>query len=301
MVISLLLSQFRLVSVSVVAFYFSSLSPFLFSRDRPVGAELTLGPDRSSGRRLMSLNSSNSLSSSRQPSLGAPAVPLSAKDNSGSDSNNACSEMDDQSLFGMGLDEEAAFGAAAVGGQGELRQTVGPQGAQGTQGPPGAPGFAQWLARLEVLDALRHILQDDGTLCINSIKKVEAMLILKVKPKQICMLWLAKGGHDCRETLCEIKTFSIRPARDWWRLVPPNTRACALLGTCGEQKKLHARMHGCIHGCIHACIHACTHACTHARSHLKSSWGCSIHSGSAAEVPAGEEAANSERRNPDSP
>lgn len=104
--------------------------------------------------------------------------------------------MDDQSLFGMGLDEEAAFSAAAVAGQGELRQTLGPQGAQG---PPGAPGFAQWLARLEVLDALRHILQDDGTLCINSIKKVEAMLILKVKPKQIRVLWPLRGCHNCRE------------------------------------------------------------------------------------------------------
>ena len=89
---------------------------------------------------------------------------------SNSNNNNATgmNESDEQSLFGVRLDDEALFAAAAAG-----------EGEWGTVDCE--MSFIQWLARLEVLDALRHVLQDGGALCINNTRKVEAMLILKVQ------------------------------------------------------------------------------------------------------------------------
>ncbi|OEH73637.1 hypothetical protein cyc_01452 [Cyclospora cayetanensis] len=135
-------------------------------RDR-VGALENISTHDRGARRFVALNSNNSLSSSRQQSVGPAAGSCGPPGDNCSISNNtgACSEEEDQQLFGFGIDETVSFDAA--------------DGECDWYHVRGGVGFVQWLARMEVLEALRHVLQADGASCMSSSKKVEAMLILK--------------------------------------------------------------------------------------------------------------------------
>ncbi|KAL8427258.1 hypothetical protein Efla_002696 [Eimeria flavescens] len=62
-------------------------------------------------------------------------------------------------------------------------------------------GFIQWLARNDVLDALQQVLQDGAAVCLNSSRKVEAMLIFKVTFLQLPSIHACMHEHACMHLL----------------------------------------------------------------------------------------------------
>ncbi|KAL8442448.1 hypothetical protein Emed_007262 [Eimeria media] len=115
--------------------------------------------------KLLALNSNASLSSSRQLSVG-PQGDSSSSSSSHLPSGDTSNEQQQQSFFGCSkTEEELSCAAVAAAAEADL--------------PGDTAGFAQWLSRLDVLEALRHVLQDGASVCLNSTRKVDAMLILK--------------------------------------------------------------------------------------------------------------------------
>lgn len=153
------------------------------SSDRQGASDIPLSFERLNGRRVASFNSSNSISSSRQASMGPGQNPQESNSSSSNNTNTgACSEGEEQSVLNLNGDDEATYAsaAAAAANQGDPRH-------------PGAlPGFVHWLARLEILEALRCIFHDDASFSINSSAKIEAMLVLKVQQTSI-----AAPVHAC--------------------------------------------------------------------------------------------------------
>ncbi|KAL8272790.1 hypothetical protein Esti_003340 [Eimeria stiedai] len=118
--------------------------------------------------RLLRLNSNSSLSSSSRQQ------PLGPQGDSGSSSHHpageSTSEQQQQAFMGCSkIEEELSCAAAAA--EADL-----PGGTSAS--------FAQWLSKLDVLEALRQVLQDGASVCLNSSRKVDAMLILKERRQQ---------------------------------------------------------------------------------------------------------------------